>query len=93
MRHRGHVDDLGDNDSCIIDGPDGGLTSCTGSLYIDFDLAEAGIISGLGSILGSHLGSVRSVLLGTTEAALSSGGPTDDLSLVVAEGDDHVVEG
>ena len=93
MRHRGHIDDLGDDDTRVIDGPDGGLTACSRSLDINFDLAEAGIISGLGSILGSHLGSVRSVLLGTTETALSSGGPTDDLSLVVAEGDDHVVEG
>ena len=93
MRHRSHVDDLGDDDSSVVDSPDCGLTSCSGTLDIDFDLAETGIVSGLGSILSCHLGGIGSILLRTTEAALSCGGPTDDLSLVVAEGDDHVVEG
>ena len=93
MGHRSHVDDLGDDDSCVVDGPDSGLTTGARALYIDLDLAETGIVSGLGSILSGHLGGVRSVLLGTTETALSGGGPTDDLTLVVCQGDDHIVEG
>ena len=93
MRHRGHVDDLGDDYSCIVDGPDGRLASGAGALYEHLDLAETGIISSLGSILCSHLGGVGSILLGTPETAFSGGGPTDDLTLVVAQGDDHVVEG
>ena len=93
MGHRGHVDDLGNDDSCIVNGPDGGFTTRAGTLYENFDLAEAGIVSGLGSILSSHLGSIRSVLLRTPESALSGGGPTDDLSLIVGKGDDHIVEG
>ena len=93
MGHRGYVDDLGNYYSRVVDGPDGGLTSGAGALDEHFDLAETGVISGLGSVLSCHLGSVRGVLLGTPETALSGGGPTDDLSLVVAQGDDHIVEG
>ena len=93
MRHRGDVDDLGDDDPSVIDGPDSGLTAGSGTFNIDFNLAQARVVSSLGSVLGSHLGSVRGVLLGTPETALSGGGPTDDLSLVVGQGDNHVVEG
>ena len=70
--HRGHVDDLGDDYTSVIDSPDSGLAACSGTLHIDFNLAEARIVSGLGSILGSHLGSVRSILLGPAETALAS---------------------
>ena len=93
MRHRGDVNDLGDDDACIVDGSDGGLTTCTRTLYIALNLAEASVVRCLGSILGCHLGSVRSVLLGASESALSSRGPADDLTLVVGKSDNHVVEG
>ena len=72
MRHRGHIDDLGDNDASVIDSPDSGLTAGSGTLNIDFNLAQARIVSGLGSVLSSHLGGVRSVLLGPAETALAS---------------------
>ena len=72
MRHRSHIDDLGDDDTRVIDGPDGGLTACSRSLDINFDLAETSVISSLGSVLGGHLGGVRSVLLRAAETALAS---------------------
>ena len=93
MRHRGDVDDLGDDDARVVDGADGGLTTGTRALDVAFHLAETRIESGLGSVLGGHLGGVRSVLLGTAETALTGGRPADDLALGVGQGDDHVVEG
>ena len=93
MRHGGDVDDLGHDDARVVDGPDSGLTACAGALHISLDLAETGVISGLGSILGCHLGGVRSVLLGAPEAALSGRRPADDLALGIGKGNDNVVEG
>jgi hypothetical protein len=71
VRHRGDVDDLGNLDTCIVDCPDCGLTSCSGTLDIAFYFAETCVESGLGSILSGHLGSIGSILLGTAETALS----------------------
>ena len=71
MRHRGDVDDFGHDDACIVDGPDSGLTSCAGALYIALDLTETCVESSLGCIFGCHLSSVGSILLGTSEAALT----------------------
>ena len=72
MGHGGHIDDLGDDDPSVIDGPDSGLTAGSGTLNIDFNLAQARVVSSLGSVLGGHLGGVRSVLLRAAETALAS---------------------
>ena len=71
MRHRGHIDDLCDNDSRVVDGSDRGLTAGARTLDEDFHLTETCVESGLRGILGSHLGGIRGVLLGTSEAALT----------------------
>ena len=70
--HGSHIDDLGDDDPGVINGPDSGLTAGSRALDIDFDLAETSVVSGLGSVLSSHLGGIGSVLLGPAETALSS---------------------
>ena len=85
MRHRGDVDDLGHDDTRVVDGADGGLTTGTRALHIALDLSQARVESGLGSVLGGHLGGVRSVLLGTAEAHLTCRRPRDYLTLVVGE--------
>ena len=71
VRHRCNVDDLGNLDTCVADGPDCGLTACARSLDIDLYLAETSIESCLGSILRCHLGCIRSVFLGAPETALT----------------------
>ena len=71
MRHRSHVNDFGNHDTGIVDGSDSGLTTGTRTLDEDLHLAQTRIVGSLCSILGSNLGRVRSVLLGTSETALS----------------------
>ena len=93
VRHRGDVDDFGDDDSGVVDGTDGGLTAGARTLHIALDFPQTRVESGLGGVLGGHLGGVRGVLLGTAETALAGGRPADDLALGVRQGDDHVVEG
>ena len=53
-------------------GTDSALTTVTRTLYISLDFAQAKVVSNLSAVLGSHLSSIRSVLLRTTEAHLTS---------------------
>ena len=71
MRHWSYVDNLGNGDTCIVDGTDGRLTACAWTLYIYLYLAKTCIISSLGCIFCCHLGCIRSVLLASAEAALT----------------------
>ena len=93
MRHRGYVDNLSNDDTSVIDGADCGLTASSRTLYVAFNPAKTSIESGLGSILSSHLGSVRGVLLGSPETTLACRTPADNLALGVGEGNDYIVEG
>ena len=90
--HGRHVDDLHHLDTGVIDRADSTLAAVTGTLYVDRHLAETGIVSLLGSILGSHLSGVGGVLLRAPEAHLTGRGLADSLTLVVGEGDNDVVE-
>ena len=93
MRHRGDIDDFGHDDTGVVDGADRGLTTGARTLDISLHFAEPRIESGLGSVLGSHLGGIRRVLLGTAETALTRRRPGDNLTLGVGEADDHIIEG
>ena len=55
MRQRRYVDDLSHLDSCAMHRTDGRLTAISGTLDIGFHLAQAQIISNLGTILSCHL--------------------------------------
>ena len=52
-------------------GTDSRLTSITGTLYISLNLAKTKIESDLSAVFGSHLSSIRGILLRTTEAHLT----------------------
>ena len=92
MRHRGYVDDLGNDDTSIVDGADCGLTASSRTLYVAFNPAKTCIESGLCSILSSHLGSVRGVLLVSPETTLAVRSLADDLVLGVGKGNDYILE-
>ena len=72
MWKRCNVDNLGYLNSCTVDGTDSRLTSVTWTLNVCLHLAKTEVESDLGAILCCHLSSVRSVLLRTTEAHLTS---------------------
>ena len=89
---RSNVDDLDDLDTSTMHGTDSRLTAIAGTLHISLNLAQTQVESDLGTILGSHLGSIRSVLLRTTEAHLTCRRPRDYLTLVVGERHNDVIK-
>lgn len=68
---RCNVDNLNNLNTSTMAGTDSRLTSVTRTLHIGLHLAQTQVESNLGAILSSHLGSIRSVLLRTTEAHLT----------------------
>lgn len=92
MRQRRNVDNLRDLDAHTVDGTDGTLTTITGTLDVCLHLAQTKVESNLCAVLGSHLGSVRRILLATTETHLTCAGPADSLTFGVGEGNDDIVE-
>ena len=69
---RSNVNDFYYFDTSTMAGTDSGFAAVTGTLDISLDLAKTEVVSYLCAILSSHLGSVGGVLLGTTEAHLTS---------------------
>ncbi len=67
-----NVYDLDNLNTGTMAGTDSRLASITGALHISFHLTQAEVESDLCAILSGHLGSIRSVLLRTTEAHLTS---------------------
>ena len=92
VRQRSHVNNLGDLDTGTMDGANGRLTAVAGTLDIGLHLAQAQVVSYLGTILGSHLSGVGSILLGTTEAHLASRRPRNHLTLAIGQTNNNIVE-
>ena len=92
MRKRSHIRDLFHHDTRRVDGADGGFTTLSGALHIDLNLTQTEVIGDLGTILGNHLGCVRSVLLGTSVSHLTSGRPGDHLTVVVGKRNDDIIK-
>ena len=66
-----NIDNLDNLYTCTVYGTDSGLTAIAGTLHVSLHLAQTQVKSNLGTILSGHLGSIRSVLLRTTEAHLT----------------------
>ena len=92
VRQRSDIRDLLHDDSRGVDGTDGGLTALSRTFNVNLHSAQAEIVGHLGAVLCHHLGSVGSVFLGTSVSHLTSGRPGNHLTIVVGEGDDHVIE-
>ena len=71
---------------------DSRLTTITWTLNISLNLTKTKIKSDLCTILSSHLSSIRSVLLRTTETHLTSRRPRNDLTLIVSKRYNNVIE-
>ena len=92
VRKRSNIDDLRNLNARGIDGTDSTLTAITRTLNECLHLAKTEVESHLGAILCCHLGSVRSVLLGTAESHLTSRRPGNNLTLIVGQRYNNVVE-
>ena len=92
MWHWGHVYDFGDLDPCTMEGTDSRLTSVAWALDEDLHLTQTEVVSDLSTVLRSHLSGIGGILLGATEAHLTGRRPADDLTVVVGQGDDDVIE-
>ena len=87
-----YVNNLDNLDTSTVYGTDSTLTAITRTLDEGLDLAQTQAVGYLSAILGGHLSSVRSVLLGTTETHLAGGRPRDDLTLIVGKRYNDIVE-
>ena len=89
---RCYVDNLSYLNSRSIDGTNGTLTAITRTLDKSLYLTETKLEGNLCAVLSSHLGCIRSVLLGTTESHLTSRRPRDNLTLAVCQRYNDIVE-
>lgn len=69
------------------------LSTGAGPFDDDIDLLEAVILGGLCRLGGRHLGGIGRRFAGTLEADVAAGGPGDEVTLLVTDADDRVVEG
>ena len=92
MRDWGDVFDAGDFDAGVLDGTDGGLSTRPWALHLDVDFANAVLHGSPSRSLSSLLGGIRGGLARTLEANVAAGCPAEDVALLVADGDDGVVE-
>ena len=92
MRHWGNVFDLADANASTIEGTDRSLAAGTRTFYVYLNHAEAEFMSFTSSIAGGNLCSVRRRFFRTTEFLLTSGSPTDNITFLICDSDDDVVE-
>ena len=92
MWQRCYVYNLCHLDAGTVDCTDSTLTTVTGTLDVGLHLAETEVVGNLGAILSCHLSSIRSILLGTAEAHLTSRRPRDNLSLCIGQRHDDIIE-
>src|SRR5690606_1163624 len=71
---------------------DRAFASRSGAFHKDLHFTQTQFVGLTCGLFGAHLTRVRGVLLASAEALLAGGGPADDLTVVVGEGDDQVVE-
>ncbi len=92
MRQRSNIYDFCYLDAGTVYSSNSRLTSVTGSLHVCFHFSQAQIIRNLCAILRSHLGSIRRVLLGTSESHFTGRRPRDNLAFAVCQRNNDVVE-
>ena len=93
MRKRSNVDNLCYLDTNRMAATNGSLTAIAWTLDVGLHLTQTKVIGNLCTILSSHLGSIGSVLLGTTETHLACGRPRNHITFAVGNGNDDVVKG
>ena len=92
MRQRSNVDNLYNLDTGTVHGTNCRLTTVTGTLHVSLHLAQTQVIGNLCAILSSHLSSIGSVLLRTTETHLTCRRPRDNLTFAISQRHNNVIE-
>ena len=92
MRQWSYVNDFSNFDSGTMYSTDSRLTSVSRTLHISFHFSQAKIIRHFRAILSSHLSCIRSILLRTSESHLSGRRPRDNLTFIIRQRYDNVVE-
>ncbi len=93
MGQGSNVHDFGNFDSCSMNGTDSRFTAGTGSFYVNFYFAQSQIVGNFGTVGSRHLCSIGGVLFGTLETHFTGRCPGYNLTCVIGERDDHIVEG
>ena len=75
-----------------MDSADGALTSVARTLDESTNLTKTEVVSDLCTVFCSHLCCIRSVLLGTAESHLTCRRPRDNLTFVVCQRYDDIIE-
>ena len=92
VRKWSDINNLNHLDACTMNSADSRLTTIARTLHICLHLAQTQVVCCLCTVLSSHLGSIRSVLLRATETHLSCRRPRNDLTFAVGQRDNDIVE-
>src|SRR5690606_21574757 len=92
-RDRRHVADRGDHETSSLQSAKSRFTAGTRTANFDFQRLHAVLLSLLGAVFSSDLGSKRGRLARTLEALGTSRRPGNGVALCVGDGDHRVVEG
>ena len=92
MRQRRYVADGGHLNAHVAEGADGRLTARTRAFHEYFGFAHAQIVGHFTAVAHRHLSGVGRIFLRTTEAHFAGRSPRNNLTVVIGDGDDDIVE-
>ena len=92
MWQRRYINNLSNFNPCTVNRPDSRLTPVTRPFHVCLYLSQTKIVSNFGTILGSHLCCIRSVLLRTSKPHFSGRRPRNNLSFAICQRNNNVVE-
>ena len=92
MGQRRYVADGGHLNTHVAERADGRLTARAWTFHKYFGFAHAQVVGYFTAVAHRHLGGVGRVLFRTTEAHFAGRSPRNNLTVVVSDGDDDVVE-
>ena len=92
VRNRGHIGNIGNLETGIIQGTYCRLTTRTRTLDLDFEVFQAVLLDHFTNAIGSDLRRERCTLARTAESGTTSGRPCQRIALAISNGHDRIVE-
>ncbi len=92
MRNWGDILDASDLNTCALETTNGGFTTRTWSLYLDIDLANTMLHRPFGGSFSCQLCGEWGRLARTRVPNIAGGGPGQNMTFLVGDADDGVVE-
>ena len=93
MWHRGHIPDALHAESACLQGTDSSLSSASGALYTDINLAEPVFHFSPCHFGSSALRSIGSPFTSPLKSSSATTSPSNNVSLKVSKGDDGIIKG